>query len=621
MTQAANKKISPMLHSWKWNVRANKKMMIILTVLHMLASPAVFFAVIAEILAGNGIEDPDIYIVIGTITTLAAGFMGIVIGVNSFNCLHKKSVVDMKLSLPMNSDQRFVSDFLSGLFVYLAPFLAAQVIALLLAGFGLIFLEGKTLYERSYTGLLYEYTCDFFSDATLTLLKLILCGILTMLMLYTLTVLITVCCGSKFESVAYSIGVNIIIPLTIVMVTFSMFDGLFGIDEEYTAVRVLMPTSPFGGIVMAVGWIDGDYIYDYMHPAVWAVLFFLLTAAMGVLAFFLYRRRRAEQVSKPFVFKLAYYIVITGVTFSVFSAFIMGDSFIPGIITTAVIYLIVEAVTNRGFRRFWLSGIKYAATALAVFLIVAAAEVTDGFGAMWYVPASLAVRSAEISYHGILNDFSTDVTLKDRENIKIVTAAHKAILDEYKAYNTSAYPFVGYYTDNALYKYTLTIKYRLASGRTVEREYYKVITPNVAEILSDIDYTDEYKKQVAEYYTEEIHTMEEKYSDRYKHPENYDTFYNYNVRLFRVARSSGEYSDSSSELPVTWLYAQKFFDRLAEAYSADIMAIDRSNYALTNDVFNHYTVYRLDDGSRHIWIPKSFVNTLRVLEEYGFEIP
>lgn len=624
MTQAANKKISPMLHSWKWNVRANKKMMIILTVLHMLAAPAVFLSVIIGILSTNGIDDPDVYIGIGSVTTCAAGFMGIIIGVNSFNCLHKKSVVDMKLSLPMTADQRFVSDFLSGLFVYLAPFLAAQVIALLLAGSGLIFFEGKTLYEKSYYGNLNEYTCGFFSDATIILLKLILCGILVMLMLYTLTVLITVCCGSKFEAVAYSIGVNIVIPVTILIVTLAMLDGLFGIDEEYSAIRLFLPTSPVGGIVTAFIWTD-EYIYDYMPPAVWAVLTFLLTAAMGVLAFFLYRRRRAEQVSKPFVFKLAYYIVITGVVLCICSGFAMDESIIPAIITTAVIYLIAEAVTNRGFKRFWLSAVKYIATVIAAYIIIFIGLATDGFGALWYVPAGISVRSAEISYHGVWNDFDIDsVTIKDRENIKAVTDAHKAILDDYKGYlNSSSTSRSEYYDYKILYNYTLTIKYRLAGGRTVERAYYRGMTPEVAEILSSIDYTDEYKKQVAEYYVSLTSYMKERFQRRLEKlndPGPNDTpIQHYNIRLYRISRYSGEYSNDI-KLRTDWLYERNFFDRLADALSADAMAISESNYYLSDPV-NSYSFYRLDDGLTDFYIPKSFVNTLRLLEEYGFEIP
>ena len=48
--------------------------------------------------------------------------------------------------------------------------------------------------------------------------------LLAMLMLYTVTVLITVCCGSKFESIAYTILVNGLLPMTVMCVTFSVFD-------------------------------------------------------------------------------------------------------------------------------------------------------------------------------------------------------------------------------------------------------------------------------------------------------------------------------------------------------------------------------------------------------------
>ncbi|MCH5193695.1 MAG: hypothetical protein J1F11_07015 [Oscillospiraceae bacterium] len=620
---SADKKISPMLHYWKWNVWSDRKMLIILTILHMLASPAVFFAVIAGIFAGNGIEEPDIYIGIGVATTCAAGFMGIIIGVNSFDCLHKKSVVDMKLSLPMTADKRFIADFLSGLFVYIAPFLAAQVIALLLTGFGLLFMEGRTFIKTSYYGGQGPYVCEFFAEAAPILLKLIFCGILVMLMLYTLTVLITVCCGSKFECIVHAISVNIVIPLTIYMVADSMFYGIYGVDPEYNAVRLIIVTSPFGGILNAAGWaFDGaDAMSDYMHPAVWAVLFFLLTAAMGVLAFFLHRKRRAEQVSKPFVFKLVYYIISTGVLFCICSVFYMADSFIPAIITTAVVYMIAEVVTNRGFKHIRSSVIRYIVTVASAFFIVFMAQSTDGFGAMNRVPAGISVASVEISYSGIYDDFdmgySKGIVLRDRDNIRAVIDAHKTILAEHEEY-MKLKEYKRHYYDDVEYSYTLTIKYRLVSGEIIDRSYYNVLTPDVAEILSVIDYTDEYKTQIAEYYREKIYDWKKRSANII---EKSDGYYidNLDARLRRRIRKGNKPTNDVSDVYVPYLYERGFFDRFAEAYVSDIMAIDESNYS-RSDVVNRYSFYTLDDGYINIRIPKSFGNSLRLLEEYGFEI-
>lgn len=290
--------------------------------------------------------------------------------------------------------------------------------------------------------------------------------------------------------------------------------------------------------------------------------------------------------------------------------------------------MIAETVTNRGFKNFRRSVIKYGATVTAAFLIIIVGHETDGFGALSRVPASLSVASVRINYGGIYNDFNFDysggIVLRDRENIKSVIAAHKTILEQYEecmslpAYSGSR---LEYYS-GVRNEYTLTIKYRLVGGGVIERSYYSVLTPEVAEILSAIDYSDEYKKKLAEYYTEEIHLWKEQYVGLMEEPEYYDKYYRYyDARLTRYARSGNNRAKDYSEMPMLYLYERNFFDRFAEAYVRDIMAIDRSNYALSDNIANYYTVYRFKDGFESLWIPMTFENTLRLLEEYGFELP
>ncbi|MGN0676069.1 MAG: hypothetical protein ACI4KG_09975, partial [Oscillospiraceae bacterium] len=129
------KKISPALHNFLCNIKDSRKMAIIITILHLVAVPAVLISIIASIYTFHGYEYyVDVYLVIAVLTTALAGFLGIFTALDSFKCLHDKSIVDMKLALPMTATQRFFSNFLSGLFTYLAPFLAVQVISLLLTG-------------------------------------------------------------------------------------------------------------------------------------------------------------------------------------------------------------------------------------------------------------------------------------------------------------------------------------------------------------------------------------------------------------------------------------------------------------------------------------------------------
>ncbi|MDE5991613.1 MAG: hypothetical protein K2G87_01035, partial [Oscillospiraceae bacterium] len=404
----SEKRVSPALHNWKQNIAGDKKLFIILSILHLIAAPAVILALIIFIYSGKGpYSDVDVYLTIGAATTALAGFLGIFPAVDSFSCLHKRSVVDMKLSLPMTAKQRFFSNYLSGLFTYIAPFLGAQVVSLLLMGYGLIFMEGRTFYDIYYNqkGELVKdpYVCDIFSEAAPILFKLILCGILAMLMLYTVTVLITVCCGSKFESIAYTILINGLIPLTVVCVAFSIFDNLYGIDPETPMYKIISYTSVAGAIFVAIDWVAGEGMFyrseEWLNYGAWALVYLLIIAAIGALAFFLYRKRRAEQVSKPFVFKLAYYITITCAMFCLVALLIVDatSGLIPAIIITAIVYMIFEVVTNRGFKRFWLSILKYAVTFLAAFGVIYVGAKTEGFGAVSRVPSLSSVTSVEVN--------------------------------------------------------------------------------------------------------------------------------------------------------------------------------------------------------------------------------
>ncbi|MDE6133115.1 MAG: hypothetical protein K2G04_07070, partial [Oscillospiraceae bacterium] len=280
-SKVSNKKSSPVLHNFWCGVKTKTKMAIIIGILHLAAAPAVIISLIAGIYSKEPTSMVEAFLVIGVITTAIAGFMGIFIAIDSFSCLHNKSVVDMRLSLPLTAAQRFFSNFLSGLAVYIVPFLAAQVVSMLGMAYGFIFMEGRTFEEISYYGVsnnqYREYTCDFFGTAMPILLKLIAAGILVMLMLYTVTVLVTVCCGNKFESIAYTILINIMIPQTIYLVFMSMFSELYGIYMSETIARIIMYTSPAGGIMAAVQWAMNEEFFadSNMNYVLWAVMYFI----------------------------------------------------------------------------------------------------------------------------------------------------------------------------------------------------------------------------------------------------------------------------------------------------------------------------------------------------------
>ena len=657
----SEKRLSPALHNWRQNVLGDKKLFIIVAILHLIAAPAVILAMIISVYTGQ--KEIDAYAVIGTLTTGLAGCLGIFPAVDSFSCLHNKSVVDMRLSLPLNAKQRFFSNYFSGLFTYVAPFLGAQVVSLLLTGYGLIFMEGRTFYHEYFeNGRLVRqpFVCDYFSYAAPMLLKLILCGLLAMMMLYTVTVLITVCCGSKFESIAYTILVNVLLPLTVICVTFSIFDNLYGISPEIPMLKIISFTSVAGAIVVALDWsMAGEMFYgaeDLFDYGVWAAVYFLIIAALCGLAFFLYRKRRAEQVSKPFVFKLAYYITITCAMFCMVALLLNEADFglFPAVIITAIVYMIFEVVTNRGFKRFWLSIIKYSATFLAAFGIIWLGDKTDGFGAVSRVPLPVTVTSAEVSgyavtgaygmfdytgwYAGIYDseiradEFFADIykplVFTDKENIETIIDAHNALIDFYNKYKIDESFSLGgkdqNLMDNASKQGGMSIRYHLAGGGTLERDYY-CLDSAAQDILMRLDLTDEYKSQTAERfkkYISEIPGIYEAEMEKVKENPELLRDYDGKNRTYEAYASSRTVNDDPVGISIDSLCRRGFYEQFAEAYAKDIMAINEENY-YHSELHNIWHVNLTGDmryARASVSVPESFSNTVELLEYFGFEM-
>ncbi|MCM1024739.1 MAG: hypothetical protein NC395_11890 [Prevotella sp.] len=656
------KRISPALHNWKQNAAGDKKLFIVLSILHLIAAPAVMLALIISVYNGYNTDGAEPYFVIGCVTTALAGFLGIFPAVNSFSCLHNKSVVDMKLSLPMTAAQRFVSNFLSGLFTYIAPFLGAQVFSLLFAGYGLIFMEGRTFEKTIYVWdeaaqlnvpRTISFVCEVFAGAAPALLKLILCGVLVMLMLYTVTVLITVCCGSKFECIAYSILINVITPLTMVCVAYSIFSSLYGVNPARPMYKAIAYTSVAGGIYAALEWAagsawigTGESSSILSNYAVWAAVYLLITAAIGALAFFLYRKRRAEQVSKPFVFKLVYYITVTCAMFCLVALLIVDNptGLIPAIIITAIVYMIFEVVANRGFKRFWASILKYALTFLAAFGVILVGEKTGGFGAESRVPSPSSVVSVELTangyegaygmftyatcysnvrsddYKNYFEEANGSLVFKDRENIQTIIDAHKAETDFIKKCRRDGTNMDRLYSKGV----GINIRYRLAGGRVMERNY-DYYDPSAADILSRLDLTEEYKTQIAEKYKIIISEIPKAFEQEinYNRENNKGEFYPGRPRVYEAfAVTRVPDSETVTRVSIDSLCRRGFYEQLAEAYAKDIMAINEENYYYS-DLHNVWTVYLtgdMDFAQAHIEVPESFVNTVELLEYFDFDL-
>ena len=128
-------------------------------------------------------------------------------------------------------------------------------------------------------------------------------------------------------------------------------DRLYGVSIFDTILPVLGYTSPIGaGIYLIYLLASNEYTYSDFIGCIsagaygkWVVFFLLFTAAVFALSMFLYLKRKAEDVSKPYVYKLLYYLVITSVLMAI-SLIARYD------ITTIIPVIIFSSLINEQMR-------------------------------------------------------------------------------------------------------------------------------------------------------------------------------------------------------------------------------------------------------------------------------
>lgn len=630
---AQNKKssVSTAVHNGKFNIQSNIKIMIIILIMHLVAAPLMLINQMAVLSTGTDENIQEIYGVIGVISTAIAILSGVVVAISNFSYLYKKTQVDMSLSLPMTVRGRFISDFISGLITYLVPYIAVQILTFILAGIGHLAYDGKTfmIMRNNYYAYAepHAYTCTVFEDMMPYIVKLVVGGFFIMLFVYVLTILVTACCGSLFETIAYTGIVNGMIPGTIAVVLFVLFGNLYGIDIENTAVRLISWTSPFGGCLALINLMGNDNYFKNM--ASWLIPYIIIIAIAFIASYFLYKSRKAEHVSRPFVYKGFYYVMITCITFCIGSAFLYTktDNFIiPLIVLTAIVYLVFEVITNRGFKKIWISVIRYAVTLGCVTGLYFLITETGGFGMETRVPSADSVKSVVIDYQGYWNtlsgygqgsDFS--IILKDKENIETIVKAHQQIVN-----NGNPYENYEHYQNSVVLQDPakrvisnggIEIKYNLKNGMQMIRKY-NVLSYDVMEILKQLDTNKEYREQ---FINKTVSNLKKDYYQEaglnIQKTNGYDNSY-YKETSFYVGSKFEGYSSVGSSCSASQKYSNlpiTFIDQLCSCYENDLRAENPNNYISSDKPSAGYMIV----NNMHYVIKDSYTNTINFLSSYN----
>ena len=573
-----------MLHNGRQNVITNFKLMVIIFILHIMAMPMLIISAMIQMFENGKAFDLDIYAVIAVFTTGMGAAAGLICALSVFSYLYKKTDVDMRMGLPMSTSQRFVSDFLSGLFIYIVPFAAAQIITWILMLIGHLGFDGKTFYIHSSDDpieVTSSWTCDLFSTAAPYLWRGIIGGILLMIMFYTVTVFVASLCGNIFESIGYNILLNVLVPLVAYMLISAVIDNAPGVSIDRYAYKTISLCGPFGGVVglvmslNAIFYEDDIAVYSayYTYPQ-WCLLFLLITVLLGAGTYLIYRKRKAEDTGKPVVFGVFYHVILTMAMFCICYSFMIDDGaeVIPMLIVTAVVYFVFHVVRNRGFGHIIKGIVIYVLTmgvASGSYMLI---RNTDGFGIGSYVPAPSSVKCVYIPYTGF-NDQSqgelayfdiygsAPTKLTQPENIQTITELHSEYIE--KRNNNEL---------NNIYTQQLEVVYRLKSGKMVYR-FISLDEDAMARFIK-MDTTDDLRNARADAVETKLKELEKQmeYAKLHSHEFSEKNKYeNYTAVLSPQWKynENGQAADGSVSVPYITL-PEDFTDNLAKALRNDI---------------------------------------------------
>ncbi|MGN0696979.1 MAG: hypothetical protein ACI4J5_09470 [Oscillospiraceae bacterium] len=496
------KKPSSAVHYGKMLTKRNMKCGVLVLFMHFLGLPLFLIHVISEIVIAKNTDvwaltqydsvfdapDDTIYILIAFLGIIVALTAGIYIALGSFSHLYDKKLVDMEYSLPLTADERFFGGYLSGLGVYLIPYIICQTLSLILTAAGHIVID-KWL----------DPDQQIFADFMPLAINLIIGGLIVMLMMYTMFVLTMSLCGSKFETAAYGMGANYCLPAVYVCIFITVLQHGYGLEfnilDDSLLNQLLCCTSPLGaayGLYMSAfigidNAAESGSFFSIYSFGFWVIKCLAVTVLLMFCALKLYRRRKAEQTGRIFISKTFYFIVM--ICFMMFICCAldqMNAGLAPLIIITAVIFLILDSISNRGVKKLHISLIKYVCVMAGIFAAYILTVNTGFFGAVNDVPEVSELKCAVLENFGNAGGDSPKGGLyfENEENLRTLTAAHKRQLEIHNN---------GEDTDPTDY---IIINYTYKNGSVKTREYY--IDYEVYEMLLPLETCDEIKAEKIE---------------------------------------------------------------------------------------------------------------------------
>jgi len=385
----------------------------------------------------DGIE---VFFFISIILALfAAGVMILIAysgGTGHYEYYNRREAVDLGWSLPVKNKHRFWGDFLTGIAPMTLVYVVSGAIGLLIVKIG---------FPKEIT----EQIPQLFP----LIISLMFIGLLFLFSIYIISIFCAALCGRAFEAGVYPAVICGVIPATIALFGTMIFSNVWQIDVTYQLMDALRCSSPFGFLIGGIDEIaqfmwrfDGEILLkDYLIFREWQIIipFVLIHGGFLTGAYYLGKKRKAENTGKAFAFKYAHEIISSLVMFCITAVFCYlitlnsqaSSGLIFGLFTcTAIAYLILDVTAKRGFHKMGKAAVKYICMVAGSVVLSVILLNTNGFGAGQYVPELNQIKSVKFYIPGIDQDEfmwaryfvngSMLAEYEDAESIKIIRDVH-----------------------------------------------------------------------------------------------------------------------------------------------------------------------------------------------------
>lgn len=531
-------------------------------------------------------SDTDVSVTAACAVLTAISFFGLVAvsfiaPLKAMKHLYNKTVADNILSLPLTATQRFFADICSGFGAFAVPFAASIPVSFVV---------------RKMCGVSMNFDIVFLA-------------FLLLLMFAAFNTLFVICCGRLTEAILYPIALNFAVPLFTILGTFISYSNAYGLANIYnnSVTGFWQALDGFLGYVVGITSPIGALFLAVIKPmSVPLIVAAVMTVVFLAISFVLYKKRPAQRIGQPFVFKPVFIATTVFINVSAIVTYISGsialtdgtlDELTPSVIAIAVIVLILmlvmEFINSRRIKNLPKFLLKYAATTVGGLLLCFALYKSEGFGIVNYVPTDDSIDYIRVTQYD--NTYNGDNTA----TIAGGTDAARLIIDfhEYRLENRVDGNYGRYYD-------SFTVTYYLKNGQTVTRIYPKADYSFWNELYSTEGYRLDKINSLELSESSEFYTVNQEYYSY--HPEDAQ----YAVELLNEHNENiCYYRETGDCIP------EKLITALKNDLSADTEYGRHTDAAIGNLYLSTYS------STVYITIYESYVNTIDYLNSTGAQVP